>query len=917
MDYEVEKLEKLLSLKIRNRRNNIDLILECLAVPSAIDVSLCHLKQVMVEIVNLAFEFNKNSSNEMNRINNEISMKVYKVFLDLIERGNSKWLAILHEWILETLGAIVESITSSNSDLENKLKHIQAAKAFYTNMQAVQMLMLPTFMNIVGKMLKDNNQDYDIIKLFETKPPYFDWLIVEIGLNFPEAKIVKKIVKASFEIFSFVEGNKKAERFSQILINLNFHCQNFPELIQSIDLKPRIKVLLYSLKMLEHYPSIFLSTADSIIQKCSTGNTFKERYPNHKKSFTNQKKRHATELSNNVWSLEDSIMNMNELFAEYKEYVISSSVDQNIVKHSIAKIVCKVCEKSFSTMEVFIRVNCNEIELKNKDLKNFSNDTLELIFKELEKLLLSPQNNFLRNGVFLYKEEIIQKLLSSENQIKKQSYLRIVKILCLKPELANELLSMLLVSSDSSNNHANIFIDIFQSCEFMSNGYLIDTVVSSSFNTLMKGNREKACKILKNLDKLFSYAEHNQHSEFINLLLIASKKSVDDLLVLLSRTNTVGIVTSHTCMNLLSRIYTLDGAPCKYLLFSCRLVKLAQTTCSYFFNLLHKNYNVGSKEVEVLMKFVYGICAMENKFFNLFCNTLFKQAFSNQSNVRLFGDDKHKVMDCNKTPCDVTKEKSMLEQLREKMRIVEANVRRRNTITKLQVESDVLRRRNVGKTSPVSKAQQLTSTYALVNLLQMLADGKQERLGVVAELFMNQLCASSLQMETFVSLYSAPNDWFSYKTIMKLLPRNLEIYNFMVEFELGWHIFNMTSQCKEEKLVCLVRSCLYVLLVKFENDTKTRPDVNSTEFKMACTVIKVLGKANYLPAPIKYVSELFYRKEVENYDVHLILNAVCTYLKERNSNMTDVLKNSLKPIQSIINRNISTMAPLYARFTFL
>ena len=72
--------------------------------------------------------------------------------------------------------------------------------------------------------------------------------------------------------------------------------------------------------------------------------------------------------------------------------------------------------------------------------------------------------------------------------------------------------------------------------------------------------------------------------------------------------------------------------------------------------------------------------------------------------------------------------------------------------------------------------------------------------------------------------------------------RNLEVYYFMVDFELGWHIFSMTSQCKEEKLVCLVRSCLYVLLVKFENDTKTRPDVNSTEFKMACTVINVLGK---------------------------------------------------------------------------
>ena len=50
-------------------------------------------------------------------------------------------------------GAIVESLTSSNSNLENQLKHIQAAKAFYTSVQAVQMLMLPTFMNIVGKML--------------------------------------------------------------------------------------------------------------------------------------------------------------------------------------------------------------------------------------------------------------------------------------------------------------------------------------------------------------------------------------------------------------------------------------------------------------------------------------------------------------------------------------------------------------------------------------------------------------------------------------------------------------------------------------------------------------------------------------------------------------------------------------------
>jgi len=215
------------------------------------------------------------------------------------------------------------------------------------------------------------------------------------------------------------------------------------------------------------------------------------------------------------------------------------------------------------------------------------------------------------------------------------------------------------------------------------------------------------------------------------------------------------------------------------------------------------------------------------------------------------------------------------------------------------------------------QVQQLTSTYTLTSFLHKLVDGNRERLDIVAELFSNQLCANSLQMETLVSLYSAHHDWYSYKTIAKLLPRNLEVYNFMVEFELGWQIFNMTSQCKETRVVSLVRSCLYVLLITFENATRIHPDVNSTEFRIACRVIQVLGKANYLPPPMKYVSELFYRKEVENYDIYLILSTVCTYLKERNSNIPDLLKNSLKPIQSIINKNISTMAPLYARFTEL
>ena len=37
-------------------------------------------------------------------------------------------------------------------------------------------------------------------------------------------------------VFILSPGNNKAERFSQILMHLNFHCQNFPELIHSIDL---------------------------------------------------------------------------------------------------------------------------------------------------------------------------------------------------------------------------------------------------------------------------------------------------------------------------------------------------------------------------------------------------------------------------------------------------------------------------------------------------------------------------------------------------------------------------------------------------------------------------------------------------------------------------------------------------------
>ena len=38
----------------------------------------------------------------------------------------------------------------------------------------------------------------------------------------------------------------------------------------------------------------------------STGNTFKERYRNHKSSFNNTNKRHTTELANYIWNLKDN-----------------------------------------------------------------------------------------------------------------------------------------------------------------------------------------------------------------------------------------------------------------------------------------------------------------------------------------------------------------------------------------------------------------------------------------------------------------------------------------------------------------------------------------------------------------------------------------------------------------------------------
>ena len=38
----------------------------------------------------------------------------------------------------------------------------------------------------------------------------------------------------------------------------------------------------------------------------STGNSFKQRYRNHKSSFNNINKRHTTELSNYIWNLKDN-----------------------------------------------------------------------------------------------------------------------------------------------------------------------------------------------------------------------------------------------------------------------------------------------------------------------------------------------------------------------------------------------------------------------------------------------------------------------------------------------------------------------------------------------------------------------------------------------------------------------------------
>ena len=43
----------------------------------------------------------------------------------------------------------------------------------------------------------------------------------------------------------------------------------------------------------------------------STSTTFKNRYSNHKISFTNKLKRHNTELSNYIWELKDAYKDYN------------------------------------------------------------------------------------------------------------------------------------------------------------------------------------------------------------------------------------------------------------------------------------------------------------------------------------------------------------------------------------------------------------------------------------------------------------------------------------------------------------------------------------------------------------------------------------------------------------------------------
>lgn len=151
--------------------------------------------------------------------------------------------------------------------------------------------------------------------------------------------------------------------------------------------------------------------------------------------------------------------------------------------------------------------------------------------------------------------------------------------------------------------------------------------------------------------------------------------------------------------------------------------------------------------------------------------------------------------------------------------------------------------------------------------------------------------------------------------------RDLQIYKNMDENPVLWQILDLYAASPLTMCRCspILKSLTASLMIHFESSREKSARNTPKQLDAAAHLVTYLGKSRLLPAPLRYISELFHTST--SYEVYLLLLSVWRYMKEfpptedpDEVNTRACELRHLETIRAIMHNNIDKMGAFYGRF---
>jgi len=849
----------------------------------------------------------------------ECLILVSSVFMSLINDDSIAWSEILSSWVIKTIEKIILAMKKKKEIPPPN--NISATLNFWLSIHPMKVL-LDIYMKSL-KVLIDQKHEASVDSLLSAPPPFFDWLIADVGNTFPQS-IVERVFHSGFNKFSMIKwGDYSSSKLIKsneneqsvvasvirILNHLHFqHQQDVTEIIVRLFQNPptnikngKIKVFLYLLGLFTQSSLLFQSAALMLMQIID-------------------------------------VDTLNKLYIEY-ESMTKPKKETVLVQKLIVNLICQTNNDSYKFLNLLLSAACGETKNLSSKIQDLCQEIMPDLIRELQQYALQSMDaesmlnsNSVFLGLFNNKNEIISTLLET-NSIEKKKWLQsILTIMCMKNNPKTILANIL--TNINLDRDLNLFLKMFNEVNQLYSK-LMEAVLSEYFDFLpMKSNKE-ALKMLKNVLQLMTmnYEYILNANDFPKRLQEAVSQLVDRILMLTGR-HSATIEINHLCVQLLYQV--LSKTDYSRLRLGTRTLNMSQRLVNYFFRLLHNgyvNHDVEMQTCQQTIIMVSHICDC----FEIISVHLLESALSKVNSV-LFGRRKEKHIP------KAFQEISLLQQLDSKRkRLAGQNVY--STGSLIAVEMDSLGR--FPKRKKDSNPQEIKNSHkecialllyrccskaaGVTDILKMnLPQSSQvydgEKLITLASTLLNAIASSSPSLSTSITV-DGDYEWPLVLVRRLTIERDLKMFNFLIEHTFIWHIMSLCAYNREAfwKISPIIRSCLSVLISHFETCLVEKNHNHlSHHFLCAVQIVQLLSKAQFLPEPLCYISELF--DHVTNYEIFLLLSVIWNFVKDHAIISLSDEKNKKRPfervhlqpyvsvVQSILHQNITSLYHFFPRF---